>query len=486
MATVGIIVVSYCVDPRPLFASIASGRHQVRWYLFFHGRDKALKAMLDAFAEADGVRYFPYGVNRGLARSWNDGLLASVGDGNDVTIIVNDDLFFYPAAFDQFIDFVLQQKSRVPGFGLITLRGKETGGPAAVGSGIFHQKTRIQDAACMAVGEAALAQVGYFDQNFWPAYWEDVDYFYRLKLRGVPILCDDRTLVEHKRSAVNRKDRIIALLADDRWRRNQAYYMRKWGGDLGVETFVAPFDDDTLDGFIGAENRATPFGPRYDRTDLGIAATAGLLEQCVAEEIFEIVQRRGAPCRRYLEWSGGDCTAIMAEYAKSQDAEFFLSIDDEAPRLRQTMAGIPKYHFLHCRFIDCREAAGETAELSDKGNAVTDYIAYPLGLGVKFDMIVIAGRWRMECALAAAMMLAPEGLVVLVDQERRRQRTIRRLFDAARLPAAAGGVAVLDQWRRNRDGALHALYEPIEEREQFLVLRAKPQPAPARRRGETA
>jgi hypothetical protein len=471
MARVGVIVVSYRSDPEPLFTSVASSRHEVRWYIFVHGQDAGLRSKLDAFAAGNNSRYLPYGVNRGVACSWNEGLLASVSDGSDVTIILNDDLFFYDDGFDQFVDFILSEKQRVPDFGLITVYGKEAG---AASAGTASVKAGPQDAACMAIGQWALDRVGYFDENFWPAYWEDVDYFYRLELTGLPRLCDQRTLLEHRRSGTARNDRLISLLHQQRWLRNRQYYIKKWGGAWGEEMFRHPFNDRTLDRFIAPENRATPFGPRYDRTDLGSATSAGFLEGNFSEELLAILHRHGAIVRHYLEWGSGESTAAMAEYAKANGAELFLSIDHVAQRLRQTAANIAKHRFLHFRFIDCENLA--------KSNTDIAYISYPLHLGTQFDVIVIAGKWRMECALSAAAVLAPDGLVIVHDEDRARFRAMRRLLGDDRIAPGTGSAAVVDEWERARDRALRELYEVVEERRQFLVLRHKHPKAELRRR----
>jgi GT2 family glycosyltransferase len=97
--------------------------------------------------------------------------------------------------------------------------------------------------------------VGYFDQNFWPAYFEDADYFRRLELSGVPNLWDERILLEHNRSQTVRADFLLRKLHDERTRRNETYYIRKWGRFAGLgwtgratrpRTFNHPFNDPNI------------------------------------------------------------------------------------------------------------------------------------------------------------------------------------------------------------------------------------------------
>jgi GT2 family glycosyltransferase len=216
VSRIGLIVISYNADPEPLFSSMLPSKHDVRSYVFLHGQNAGLKAKLEAITAAINSRYFAYGVNRGVSRSWNEGLHASFDDGNEATLLVNDDLFFYEGGFDAFADFVLSERRRVPHFGTICAFGLDTGTAGPVGAGKFYQRPHWQGAACIAVGERAIEAIGYFDQNFWPAYFEDADYFRRLDLSGIPALWDERILLEHNRSQTVRADFLLKRLHDER------------------------------------------------------------------------------------------------------------------------------------------------------------------------------------------------------------------------------------------------------------------------------
>jgi len=102
-----------------------------------------------------------------------------------------------------------------------------------------------------AIRQSAFDGAGYFDQNMWPAYSEDQDHCYRIKLAGLkwadvpdvhavhgePPLWGSSTVWSdpelNKKSAVTQAN-------------NAEYYRRKWGGNVGSETFTHPFDDQEL------------------------------------------------------------------------------------------------------------------------------------------------------------------------------------------------------------------------------------------------
>jgi GT2 family glycosyltransferase len=87
-----------------------------------------------------------------------------------------------------------------------------------------------------------LEEVGWFDENFYPAYKEDQDYSYRCALAGVRRANVDGAGGEHVGSAT--------INSDQRYRGrngythdwNGRYYAEKWGGDAGQERYVRPFD----------------------------------------------------------------------------------------------------------------------------------------------------------------------------------------------------------------------------------------------------
>ena len=98
-------------------------------------------------------------------------------------------------------------------------------------------------------------EVGYYDERFWPAYHEDQDYEYRLKLAGVK-------RVDVARPSGQEGSQTLAA-ADDELRhtiqvglsRNYRYYCRKWGGAPGEERFTKPFEDSI---FKRLRLRSTP------------------------------------------------------------------------------------------------------------------------------------------------------------------------------------------------------------------------------------
>lgn len=82
-------------------------------------------------------------------------------------------------------------------------------------------------------------KVGEFDTNFFPAYYEDNDYTYRLQLMGMRKLDSDYLKPEVLRlSQSGEKD---STLYDNVYKCRR-YYIQKWGGAPGEEMFTTPFE----------------------------------------------------------------------------------------------------------------------------------------------------------------------------------------------------------------------------------------------------
>ena len=102
-----------------------------------------------------------------------------------------------------------------------------------------------------AVTQAGLEGVGYFDENYWPAYSEDQDWMYRLKLAGLPWADVPDVRAIHGEpplwgSTTVWSDSVLTQRCRITQRNNLEFYSRKWGGPPGKEIFTHPFNDESL------------------------------------------------------------------------------------------------------------------------------------------------------------------------------------------------------------------------------------------------
>lgn len=161
---------------------------------------------------AGAVRVERPGRNIGVAAAWNRIMQYAFDQGDRGVIISNDDAAFGPETFADVVNAL------------------ETAPLVLAGSFVLFGITR-----------ECVDKVGWFDERFWPAYHEDIDYMRRVKLAG---LTEARVAAppHHEVSATLKGlSRHSVQFIHDGAERNRLYYEQKWGGPAGAETFTTPF-----------------------------------------------------------------------------------------------------------------------------------------------------------------------------------------------------------------------------------------------------
>jgi GT2 family glycosyltransferase len=101
------------------------------------------------------------------------------------------------------------------------------------------------------VSRRAIAEVGWFDENFVPAYYEDNDWHWRAQQAGFEVKWLGSP--GHFGSHAIRSSTLYAAENRRTFADNGRYYVAKWGGTPSNEVFTTPFDkggslrDCTLD-----------------------------------------------------------------------------------------------------------------------------------------------------------------------------------------------------------------------------------------------
>jgi GT2 family glycosyltransferase len=84
---------------------------------------------------------------------------------------------------------------------------------------------------------------GTFDENFYPAYFEDNDMHYRMTLLDGSWGIHEGARIYHEGSVTQfwdgEENRVVS---HDAFRANRAYYENKWGGQPTEEKYTLPFD----------------------------------------------------------------------------------------------------------------------------------------------------------------------------------------------------------------------------------------------------
>lgn len=163
---------------------------------------------------ADNIFVFNFGVNYGVAKSWNWLMRKGFAEGYENALILNDDVYLgkNEAQISTYID-------EFPQHGFF------------VGLGVNW--------SAFIVRQFTFDVVGHFDEQFYPAYFEDNDFCYRMQLAGVTR--EQSTFLNpeiYRNSMSIQKDSSL----NTNFEKNRQYYIAKWGGAPTKETFKTPFN----------------------------------------------------------------------------------------------------------------------------------------------------------------------------------------------------------------------------------------------------
>lgn len=149
--------------------------------------------------------------NLSVAGSWNR-LCQQIFSESDYALILNDDIYLGRKQFE--IELLLHQQT----------------------SDLFLSTCEW---SVFIIPKKTFIKIGSFDESFTPAYYEDNDYMYRLKLAGmramtIPFL----NPVVYKNSQTLVKDPTISTYV----KKNKSRYIAKWGGEPKMEVFKKPYN----------------------------------------------------------------------------------------------------------------------------------------------------------------------------------------------------------------------------------------------------
>lgn len=197
--------------------------------------DHRLGSLLVVDNTQEGLPGLPYGCdvhrdpdghNLGVARSWNRGVARMYELDADYVVLVSASMRFGPILHTTFV----RQMETFWGTNVIECEGHS-----------WH---------LIAIHRRVFDAVGRFDENFYPAYEESIDFGYRMRLVGMEGTSWRNVWVNAMSAGAAWHTKVVSCPNGPL----RAYYERKWGGPKGAEKFTLPFggayDDDVPLGFF--------------------------------------------------------------------------------------------------------------------------------------------------------------------------------------------------------------------------------------------
>jgi GT2 family glycosyltransferase len=101
------------------------------------------------------------------------------------------------------------------------------------------------DFSCFIVPSDIFKEIGRFDENFRPAYFEDNDFHYRIDLTTWDAHATTKAPYYHYGS-ITQNSVPQGIIPGTQFEANRAYFVKKWGGLPGAETYRHPYNNDKL------------------------------------------------------------------------------------------------------------------------------------------------------------------------------------------------------------------------------------------------
>jgi GT2 family glycosyltransferase len=180
------------------------------------------------------TKYCINSVNVGVARAWNMGAMMAEGD---ILCWSNDDVIVGPGAVERLVE-VLESD---PSVGEVGAHGgmRYMRGPNSGHCERMIESDRVEEADEISgylflTKRSVFEEVGGFDNSFTPAFYEEIDYSFKVRAKGYKCLVVPGVDVKHRKMhGVSAKRVAVDYLGrtertDEITRRNHEYFVRKW------------------------------------------------------------------------------------------------------------------------------------------------------------------------------------------------------------------------------------------------------------------
>lgn len=209
------------------------------------------------FLKDSGINHIHYEQNRGYSYAYNDAMDYALTDDDNLLLWCGNDIVLRPCSIDWLVRAITESDYEMLCGNEILNKEILTVNPGAYKEfgykfGFNEPKyTELKygsggmNHSCLIRKKSVFDKVGYYDVNFFPAYFEDNDYARRCDLLGIKYGTVESALFYHfwSRSIYEGG---LKQLNSERFGKNRAYYISKWGGAPKQETYDKPFGSDSI------------------------------------------------------------------------------------------------------------------------------------------------------------------------------------------------------------------------------------------------
>jgi GT2 family glycosyltransferase len=177
----------------------------------------------DEWIEQSGYEYILNGENKGVSTAWNQILRWGLSHKDmEAVFILNNDIHLHPDCMDW-----LMQAIRDEGKEAVT--GVNIGNKPEMLEHTTLPELRFSPAmnfSLFGFTKPVITRVGFFDEGFKLAYFEDNDYHHRMQLEDIEGVCDMWAPFSHYGSRTIKEG---GVKHNEAFEANKRYFKEKWG-----------------------------------------------------------------------------------------------------------------------------------------------------------------------------------------------------------------------------------------------------------------
>ena len=207
-----------CVKYTQQTMSSFNTKHAHNWIIVDNASTDGTVQLLKDLEKSPDLTIIRNPSNLGVAKGWNQILRLALKDPECKYIfVINNDIILEPDTLDTLLDFVKAHPEYLIVSGLNTRDFKKKPG---------HIGENCCDFACYLITRACVEKVGFFDENFIIAYFEDNDYHTRVQKAGIKSCVVSYAGFYHVGSRTIHEG---GIKVSEFFSRNQVYFKKKWG-----------------------------------------------------------------------------------------------------------------------------------------------------------------------------------------------------------------------------------------------------------------
>lgn len=191
--------------------------------------------------------------NVGCQGAWNYGIKDSFEHGCDYVLVCNNDILLHKDAIDKLVDRFESSKTSDEHLTLAMVTAMDIRGELPIPTMIDALNTDFKANCAEAespnysaymISKLYWDKIGEFDLGFFPAYFEDNDSHYRMKLAGLKAIVYPPAMFYHFGSRTQNEAGPGPLVSGSLFEANRNYFIDKWGGAPSQEKYQNPFNDE--------------------------------------------------------------------------------------------------------------------------------------------------------------------------------------------------------------------------------------------------